>query len=245
MTEYLHKSMTFEVKADGSLGRFSGIASTYGNVDQAGDVMVRGCFARSIAAKGNHYPLLWQHSTDEVIGSFDVTSTEEALAIEGKFNMDVQRGREGYALLKAGDICGLSIGFVIKDCDWDADGVRLIKEAELWEVSLVSFPCNLEATAEAKKMDLSKKMTAYSDMDEEQQSALKQLIKDVLKAIEDEDEPDEGPKQDPAEEDGPAGEPEDESENKSEGNGPEDEEESKAIRDIIAELKSIKKKVIA
>ena len=126
------KSLTFKVDAtDDSLGRFSGIASTYGNKDQVGDVMIRGCFDRSISLKGKHFPLLWSHSMDDVIGSFDVTSTEDALRIEGKFNMGVQRGKEGYALLKAGDITGLSIGFTIKDCDWDADGNRQIGRAHV------------------------------------------------------------------------------------------------------------------
>ena len=74
------KSLTFKVEAqpESGLGRFSGIASTYGNVDQAGDVMIRGCFSRSIATKGTHFPLLWTHDMREVIGSFDVTSIGRA-----------------------------------------------------------------------------------------------------------------------------------------------------------------------
>lgn len=240
------KSMVFDVKAvDGSLGRFSGIASTYGNVDQVGDVMVKGCFTKSIATKGTHYPLLWEHDMKDVIGSFDVTSTEEALIIEGKFNMDVQRGREGYALLKAGDIQGLSIGFSIVDCDWDPSGLRLIKEADLWEVSLVAFPCNLEAMAEAKNMDLMKKMKTYDELDDETKATLRKLIKDALADIENEEgetpSEEETSEEETKAEDEPAGQPEDESENESD----EDEEgEIKAIRDIVAEVRSLKELLI-
>jgi hypothetical protein len=233
------KSLTFKVNAtDDSLGRFSGIASTYGNRDQVNDVMVRGCFDRSIAEKGKHFPLLWSHSMDEVIGSFDVTSTEDALRIEGKFNMGVQRGKEGYALLKAGDISGLSIGFTIKDCDWDADGNRLIKEADLWEVSLVAFPCNLEAYAEAKHMKMDTRKD-YSDMTEEEREKLKQIIRAALKEIAEEDEKDEDPEGKP--DDAEEGESEDETE-KSEEDTTED--EGKAISNMVAELKGLHQELI-
>lgn len=222
------KALTFKVNAeDDSLGRFSGTASTYGNVDQAGDVMIKGCFAKSIALKGTHYPLLWSHNMDEVIGSFDVTSLEESLSIDGRFNMGVQRGKEGYALLKAGDIQGLSIGFTIKDCDWDSDGHRLIKEADLWEVSLVAFPCNLEASAEAKNMmiDATK---SYKDLSEEEQERLKQLIKDALADMEEPE--DEGTeKTDETESD------EDESAT--------EEDEAKAIAELAMELKGLRKEL--
>ena len=232
------KSLTFKVDAkDDGLGRFSGTASTYGNIDQVGDVMVRGCFDRSIAQKGKHFPLLWTHDMTDVIGSFDVISTEDALRIEGKFNMDVQRGKEGYALLKAGDISGLSIGFTIKDCDWDSDGNRLIKEADLWEVSLVAFPCNLQAFAEAKNMDILKK-DDYQDLDEETRAKLKKLIRDALEDIENEDKENGEPEKDPEDD-----APEDETENKSDEDAT-DEEEVKAIRDIVAEAKSLRQELI-
>ena len=200
-------------------------------------ILIRGCFDRSISEKGKHFPLLWSHSMDDVIGSFDVTSTEDALRIEGKFNMGVQRGKEGYALLKAGDITGLSIGFTIKDCDWDADGNRLIKEADLWEVSLVAFPCNLAAYAEAKSM---KALNGKSlkDLDEEDREALKDLIREALAEIEDEtEEPEDDPEQTEK------GESEDETEKKSDEDTDED-DELKMVQAINAELKSLRQELI-
>jgi len=221
------KALTFKINAeDDGLGRFSGTASTYGNVDQAGDVMIKGCFAKSIAQKGTHFPLLWSHNMDEVIGSFDVKSLEESLSIEGKFNMGVQRGKEGYALLKAGDIQGLSIGFSIKDCDWDSEGHRLIKEADLWEVSLVAFPCNLEASAEAKNMIMNEKK-AYKDLSEEEREKLKQLIKDALADMEEPEEDEETEKD----------------ETESEEDESTEEDEAKAIEQMAMELKGLRKEL--
>jgi hypothetical protein len=221
------KALTFKINAeDDGLGRFSGTASTYGNVDQAGDVMIKGCFAKSIAQKGTHFPLLWSHNMDEVIGSFDVKSLEESLSIEGKFNMGVQRGKEGYALLKAGDIQGLSIGFSIKDCDWDSEGHRLIKEADLWEVSLVAFPCNLEASAEAKNMIMNEKKS-YKDLSEEEREKLKQLIKDALADMEEPEEDEETEKD----------------ETESEEDESTEEDEAKAIEQMAMELKGLRKEL--
>ena len=220
------KALTFKINAeDDGLGRFSGTASTYGNVDQAGDVMIKGCFAKSIAQKGTHFPLLWSHNMDEVIGSFDVKSLEESLSIEGKFNMGVQRGKEGYALLKAGDIQGLSIGFSIKDCDWDSEGHRLIKEADLWEVSLVAFPCNLEASAEAKNMIMDEKKS-YKDLSEEEREKLKQLIKDALADMEEPEEEETGKDETESEEDEST-----------------EEDEAKAIEQMAMELKGLRKEL--
>lgn len=225
------KSLSFKIADDGSLGRFSGDASTYGNVDLAGDIVLPGAFKRCLAEKGIHYPLLWSHDMKDVIGSFDVVDSEAALRIEGSFNMDVQRGKEGYHLLKRGDLRGLSIGYIVRDCDWDAEGHRLLKDVELVEVSLVAFPCNPEATAEAKNMKLELK-EGLSSLDEETRAAFIGMVKEALSEIE--------------KEDGKEGEgipPEDGTEAE---DGPEEnnEDDAKAIRDIVAEVKSLHKELI-
>ncbi|MCV5332626.1 HK97 family phage prohead protease, partial [Escherichia coli] len=51
-----------------------------------------------------------------------------------------------HAHMKAGSLTGLSIGYVLKD--WEYDRTKeafLLKEIDLWEVSLVTFPSNDEA----------------------------------------------------------------------------------------------------
>lgn len=48
--------------------------------------------------------------------------------------------------MKAGSLTGLSIGYILKDWEYDREkGVFLLKEIDLWEVSLVTFPSNDEA----------------------------------------------------------------------------------------------------
>ena len=63
------------------------------------------------------------------------------------------RGREAAALLAAGAIDGLSIGYRTVKAERNAKGQRLLSELELWEVSLVTFPMLSEARVQAKSED--------------------------------------------------------------------------------------------
>ena len=62
----------------------------------------------------------------------------------------VDKGREAAALLTAGAIDGLSIGYRTVRAERDGKGQRLLQELELWEVSLVTFPMLPEARVAAK-----------------------------------------------------------------------------------------------
>jgi 6,7-dimethyl-8-ribityllumazine synthase len=52
----------------------------------------------------------------------------------------VEKGREAAALIAAGAIDGLSIGYRTLKATKNDKGQRLLTELELWEVSLVTFP---------------------------------------------------------------------------------------------------------
>jgi len=143
------KQIRFDVKADGETRTISGRGSVFGNVDNGGDVVLPGAFAKSIAS-GRKVAMLWQHDTREVIGVWTkVTEDADGLNVEGVL-ADTPRGNEAYALLKMGALDGLSIGYRTKDSEWRED-VRAIKEADLWEVSIVTFPMNEEARVDAVK----------------------------------------------------------------------------------------------
>jgi len=143
---------TIQVKAlTDTEGAFNGDLSVYGNIDDVGDVVEPGFFDSTLAVK-TRFPLLWQHDPTQPIGSFDVVSADgPTLRIDGKFNLNVGRGKEAYALLKAGDIDGLSIGYVATDYKYDSDGIRHLYDGELMEGSLVTFPANRLARAQAKQ----------------------------------------------------------------------------------------------
>lgn len=166
-------NLVFEVKSAEDDGSFKGILSTYGNVDMAGDICIKGCFARDIATRGSRRPLLWQHDKHSPIGSYEITDSETALNIAGRFNLGVSLGREAHALVKAGDITGLSIGYVVEECDYDSEGHRLLKDVTLYEGSVVTFPCNTDATITSVKED--------EDMDARDE--LKESIEELTKRL--------------------------------------------------------------
>jgi uncharacterized protein len=145
-----------EVKSLSDSGVFSGYGSVFGNVDEGGDVVQKGAFGSSLAdhaAKGTMPALLWQHRSGEPIGAYTkMAEDDNGLLIEGQLALKTQRGMEAYELLKMKAISGLSIGFQTRDDSFDQKtGVRTIKQADLWEVSLVTFPMNDQARVAAVK----------------------------------------------------------------------------------------------
>lgn len=143
-----HKHISF--KADESEGRaVSGYGSFFGNVDNGGDVVMPGAFAESIAS-GRKVKMLWNHRSDEVCGVWDaVAEDEKGLRVSGRV-ADTTRGRDIAELLKMRAIDSLSIGYRTLEEEFSGN-TRLIKKAELWEISIVVFPMNELATIDAVK----------------------------------------------------------------------------------------------
>jgi hypothetical protein len=132
----------------------SGHASLFGAADQGGDVVEPGAYAASLAAlaaRGGRVKMLWQHDPAQPIGVWDeVREDARGLFVRGRILTDVARGREAAALLAAGAIDGLSIGYRTRRAVKDAGGGRRLAEVELWEVSLVTFPMLPEARVARK-----------------------------------------------------------------------------------------------
>ena len=146
-----------EIKALNDKGEIEGYGSTFGGEpDSYGDVIAPGAYADSLAAhksKGTMPKMLWQHDPHEVIGRWTEAAEDgKGLILRGKLNMDVQRGREAYALLKDGAIDGLSIGYRIKAYSVDNDtGVWTLEKLDLFEVSVVTIGANENATVSSVK----------------------------------------------------------------------------------------------
>ncbi|WP_108484075.1 HK97 family phage prohead protease [Oceaniglobus ichthyenteri] len=131
-----------------------GYASLFGACDQGGDVVAPGAYGASLAglsAKGGKVKMLWQHDPAQPIGVWDeVREDARGLYVKGRILPDVDKGREAIALIGAGAIDGLSIGYRTKKASKDSAGKRHLHELELWEVSLVTFPMLPEARVGAK-----------------------------------------------------------------------------------------------
>lgn len=153
--------------------KIEGYASLFGACDQGGDIVEPGAYGRSLKAlgtAGRRVKMLWQHDPSEPIGIWDeVREDARGLFVKGRLLPDVARAREAAALIEAGAIDGLSIGYRTVRATKDDQGRRLLSEVELWEVSLVTFPmlpqarvANAEAE-EAKGSDLRELAQVFHD----------------------------------------------------------------------------------
>ncbi len=150
-----HRDSGFALKAVDESGRFSGYASVFEIVDAENDIIAKGAFARTLAEQGEGRDIrfLWQHDAHEPIGRFErVEEDEYGLYVEGKLLLEVRRAAEAQALVKAGALSGLSIGYRPVRYTIDAKtGIRTITELKLYEISLVTFPANQQARVRGRK----------------------------------------------------------------------------------------------
>lgn len=148
-----HFNAAFQAKEIGEDGTLKGYASVFGVVDSYREVVMPGAFQASLErhkTEGGMPAMLWQHSSFAPIGVW--TSMEEdakGLVCEGKLCLDTRLGAEARALLKMGAVRGLSIGFSVNVEEFDRNNkVTRLKEVDLWETSVVTFPANREAMVE-------------------------------------------------------------------------------------------------
>lgn len=150
----------------------AGYASLFGLRDLGGDIVQKGAYGASLArlkTAGRAVKMLWQHDPAQPIGVWDeVREDAIGLWVKGRILTEVEKGREAAALLGAGAIDGLSIGYRTVRAERDGKGQRLLAELELWEVSLVTFPMLTQARVTAKAeagddVDLWRDMVAMFD----------------------------------------------------------------------------------
>lgn len=119
-------------------GEISGTAWPFGSPDRVGDVIEKGAFTGP-----DTLPMLFSHDPAQVIGVWDqIAETPEGLTVKGRLLVDdVERAREVRAMVKAGAVSGLSIGFVTRQAKRHAKG-RTISALDLHEISLVAVPAH-------------------------------------------------------------------------------------------------------
>lgn len=153
------KSFNLEIKAVQEDGFFSGYGAVFGNIDWYNDIILPGAFTASLAkwrAKNKMPPVLWNHNDSEPIGVYtNIYEDEKGLYVEGKLLIDdVPRAKSTHALLKAGAIDGLSIGYSTKKANQQGNGVRELVEVELGEISIVTQPANERSVITSVKSKL-------------------------------------------------------------------------------------------
>lgn len=125
------------------VARIEGYASIFNAPDLNGDVVAPGAFARALREKGaRRIRMLYQHAAETPIGRWTkLFEDSRGLYAEGELILSSAQAREVYALLKGRALDGLSIGFqTVRAARHERKAHRFILEADLWEVSIVTFP---------------------------------------------------------------------------------------------------------
>ena len=152
------KSQTVE---DGSV-MIRGMAST-NDFDRAGDTISPDAWAKGGLRNFENNPIiLFNHDYNKPIGrATGLKVTPTGLELEAKISKSAPESV--CDLVKDGVLGAFSVGFRVKDADYleETDGYK-IKDAELFEVSVVSVPCNQAATFSlAKSFDSSEEYEAF------------------------------------------------------------------------------------
>jgi HK97 family phage prohead protease len=153
MEKIFHWTNTFKTLSeddDGSVN-IKGLAST-NDVDRAGDVINHDAWIMKNGLdnyKSNPI-ILFNHDYNNPIGrATSLEVTENGLELGAKISNHSGKIKD---LIKDGVLGAFSVGFRVKDADYnkETDGYT-IKDAELFEVSVVSVPCNQGAMFSVSK----------------------------------------------------------------------------------------------
>lgn len=149
----------FEVKAEdiSEDGTFKGYGSLFvKNPDAHGDIIAPGAFTKTLSQGGRNktgIAMLWQHRSDQIPGVWQsLTEDSKGLATAGKLAVKTRLGSDVYEIMKlAAELktfnMSMSIGYDPIEYEIDEKKkIRTLKEINLWEISIVTFPARLGAT---------------------------------------------------------------------------------------------------
>ena len=147
MEKIFNLTSTFKALSDEDDGiHICGMAST-ADFDRAGDTIESSAWTKGGLSNFEKNPIiLLNHDYTKPIGrATGLKVTENGLELKAKISKSAPD--HVAQLVKEGILGAFSVGFRVKDADYlsETDGLK-IKDAELFEVSVVSVPCNQAAT---------------------------------------------------------------------------------------------------
>lgn len=138
-----------DYKADGDgAGEIAGYASIFGEEDRINDIVLPGAFTKSLKEKkSTRLPMLVGHVQRIPVGVWtEIVEDRKGLRVKGKIDIESPDGGQLHRVLKMGAEIGISIGYraVVHEYQTDPktnDTRRLLKQVDLYEISLVTIPC--------------------------------------------------------------------------------------------------------
>lgn len=144
------------IREEDTCFRLTGYAATW-DADKIGDVIVPGAFKKSLdrrAAEGDDIQLYYNHKIDDVPIGRVVKCAEDkkGLRYEAELSKEDDFVVKRIApAIKSRALKSNSFGFKVKQAEPRKGGGRLLKELDLWEISVVNNPCNSRANIEGIK----------------------------------------------------------------------------------------------
>ena len=167
--------------------------ASFGNVDSDGDLLVKGCFAKSINDRGpqsstnRKIAFLWQHDIRNPIGKI-LEIREEDDGAYARIRMSdfdaVPDAKRAYVQLTDGDINQFSFGFeyVWDKVEYDEEkDAFIVREVKLYEISVVTLGANerTEFMGEIKSEDAVKAYLKTIKNDKEKIKEIKRWIDEM------------------------------------------------------------------
>ncbi len=185
-----------EYQFDKESRTISGYAAIFGNVDKANDMLIRGCFSRSIKERGpdssanDKIIFLWMHNMSEPLGKITkLVEDEKGLYFETVVD-GIELGDRALIQLESGTLNQFSIGYeyVWDRCEWveiRGEYVFMVSEVVLYEISVVSIGCNgeTEYTGLKSTEDIDKEYTILHDAIENELKGLTINKKSALQGL--------------------------------------------------------------
>jgi HK97 family phage prohead protease len=165
---------------EGDVLKITGYASTK-DTDRVGDVIPPDAWTKEGGLENfkKNPIILFNHDYNQPIGrAVEYEVDEKGLRLTAV----ISKGVPQYGLIKDGILSTFSVGFLVKDAEYDkAQDGFIIKSAELLETSVVSVPCNQDATFSLAK--------SFNNREEFKEFLKKELHIDTQESQESEHEP--------------------------------------------------------
>lgn len=151
---YICTKSSYQVQEEGVI---EGYASVFGGIDSYGDTIEPTAYD-NIISEGQKPLMFYQHDRWGVpIGRWEELSVDsKGLKVKGRLNLELKEAQDVYSALKFGSLNGMSIGFRLRDRDYeydDNDVCHIKNISELLEISIVNFPADKSARVMGVKAD--------------------------------------------------------------------------------------------
>lgn len=141
-----HKLLTLDATSvkfadEGAGYSFAGYASVFNGVDSYGDMIAPGAYRKTLKGRERPVQMRWNHF-GPVIGKWTaMREDEKGLYVEGELTPGHSVAEDARAVMSHGAVSGLSIGYRVSDSQ-QKDGYTLLKQIDLFEISVVEEPAD-------------------------------------------------------------------------------------------------------